>query len=1685
MNRTSLIAGIMVLVFLMSVTAYCQTTPKIYSISPDAAENNQLVYVTINGSNFQDGATVELVSPGKADIVVVFATLTGYSLYCQLDLTDTEPGVRDLIVTNPDGESAVLNNAFTVINAPPSVYGCYPTSCYNYEIADVEISGSNFQDDLTAKLVDINGTEITATNMVTSSSAGIDYIQCKFDMRNTKSGGYNLVVTNPDGQAAIRYSAFTVYSAPAPSISSVSPDIGHTDNSSLSLTLDGLWFVDGCTVALQREGQPDIIATDVAIIDLYTITCNVDLTGVQPGDWRLVVTNPQGLSSDVYGPTLFSVYAPPPVIDSITPSFASQTTPATITVQGNYFQEGCSVILYNNTYGCYLDVENTTYNSPTQITFDIQPEYAATGPYSVIVTNSDWQSTTLPDALTLLPPPPSIDYVSPYMFYNSRPLTDARIGGVSFVDGMSVKFTKQGQADIIAEVTEIYSDYYNDEIYFNIDLTGAEPGWWDVVVTDPYGRSCTQPEGFIINHIETPALTSISPNSGTYFDRNLEVTLTGTGFYEESLLLLMRDGEEFYREYTYSNSSETAYSILNLSALQAGIYDVVIENPDGQQAIITGGFTVNTPPPPTITSISPNISTGVAANFHMTITGSDFSEYVEIALVRGEQTLRTYNIIIPGSDTIECVWNFNNHEPGKWDVVVTNQDGQSATLPEAFELLSPAPQITGMTPSVGLQGTVLEVTALTGNYFQPGARVKLIREEHSDIEATNIIVVNSNRIKCTLDLTDAAIGGWSLRVTNPDGQFTEEDGFAVSTGYTPDVVGQWGGSPTRTVVSGGYAYLGVGPRLIALDAAEDGGPITSPEYNCVGKSSILPGRVLSLAVYGNYAFIAADQAGLQIIDITDPTQMVHVGGIDTPGTARDIAISGDRAYVADYPTGLLVFDISVPTSPTLLGELNREDVLSVAVRGQVACVGTGYAYYIVDVSNPADPVVASNFPVYDNEEPPLPDPAISSTQSTAQPIVTETGFEYMPSKIVESNGYFFIAQQSGLYIVDISDEGYADLVYNYSMPIVSVATAGNRMYIALPWEPDIWGSDYRSVLQFDITDPANPVEYGNLYVYDTGAVTDAYAIGQRLYLVSNTKYTMLDDSQGSPRMRSYYDWGQPVSAGITDNHMAYILDGATGAGCVDVSNPAWPVMQSGYHFMDFITYERCLTVAGDTAYTSGPNNGFEVHDISNPVSPTGAGNCAVSGDVKAIAVTDDYYAYVASDGYGLDVVDVLDPVVPVRVGGYPTFGGRANGVAVSGNYVFLAIGENGLQTMDISVPYIPVRKGLCDTPGTARDVVVSGNYAYIADGEAGLQVIDISKPALPALVSSCVTYGDACDVELQGNYAWVVNRMDGVILIDLSTPASPQVVAWYDTVGSIASITVRDGLAYVSDREGGLLILSLPDAPAITSITPNRAKAITSTGTIVIDGANFQPGANVKLTRNGQPDISAASVFIVSPGRITCTFSLPQGSEGTWNVVVTNPDGKSAIRAKAFYIDSGIDTASPAISAVYVNPSRVCKGDLVRITVDVVDNDTVTAVTAGGIAMTCTGGNTWKCYIPASEEIGDHAIEVIASDTNGNTATDSSASYKTCPNVGINIRDITTPLATSVAGECAFTVWGTVVSVVDDRVTINDGSPENAVVIMPGSHSYQQGDFITARGWLVQSSPVTIEATTARLISSH
>jgi hypothetical protein len=122
----------------------------------------------------------------------------------------------------------------------------------------------------------------------------------------------------------------------------------------------------------------------------------------------------------------------------------------------------------------------------------------------------------------------------------------------------------------------------------------------------------------------------------------------------------------------------------------------------------------------------------------------------------------------------------------------------------------------------------------------------------------------------------------------------------------------------------------------------------------------IPGNARGVCLDEGTAFVALEELGLAMFDVSDPTAPVELGSVDTPGEARAVAASGGYAYVADWRAGVQVVDVSDPMDPEIVATIatpgNAAGIFYHGERVYVADHTGGLRVY--DVSDPAEPKAA-------------------------------------------------------------------------------------------------------------------------------------------------------------------------------------------------------------------------------------------------------------------------------------------------------------------------------------------------------------------------------------------------------------------------------------------------------------------------------------------------------------------------------------------------------------------------------------------------------------------------------------------------------------------------------------------------------------------------------------------------------
>ena len=123
------------------------------------------------------------------------------------------------------------------------------------------------------------------------------------------------------------------------------------------------------------------------------------------------------------------------------------------------------------------------------------------------------------------------------------------------------------------------------------------------------------------------------------------------------------------------------------------------------------------------------------------------------------------------------------------------------------------------------------------------------------------------------------------------------------------------------------------------------------------------GSAEAVAVVSGLAYVADGTNGLAILDVSEPTNMVQVGGCALEGFVNGVAVADGRAYVTCGTNGLAVVNVTDAENPTVLSVCALDGIArDVCVASGVAFVASGEAgVHIVGVDGAGVATLAATF----------------------------------------------------------------------------------------------------------------------------------------------------------------------------------------------------------------------------------------------------------------------------------------------------------------------------------------------------------------------------------------------------------------------------------------------------------------------------------------------------------------------------------------------------------------------------------------------------------------------------------------------------------------------------------------------------------------------------------------------------
>ncbi|MDP8239588.1 MAG: choice-of-anchor D domain-containing protein, partial [Candidatus Hatepunaea meridiana] len=660
---------------------------------------------------------------------------------------------------------------------------------------------------------------------------------------------------------------------------------------------------------------------------------------------------------------------------------------------------------------------------------------------------------------------------------------------------------------------------------------------------------------------------------------------------------------------------------------------------------------------------------------------------------------------------------------------------------------------------------------------------------------------------------------------NPDEiGFCDTPGDAQGVALSGDFVYLADGAEHPAYNRGGYGASG----LRVIDVSDPENPEEVGFYNT-------PGKAKSVAVRGDFAFVADYYQGLRVIDVSDPDQLEQVRFIASPDRANSVTLSGEFAYVTDYFDDLYVYDnVSNPVNLNQVGHYNASETASdVIVRDDFAYV-TYYSHglRVINISDPGD----------------MNEIGICTSPGSA-------------NNVAVNGDYAYLATQDGLLVADVSDpENPVQLGFDHTAEtgetVRGIAVNGDFVYLAVRES---------GLHVINISDPENPSEVG---FYEDRYSENVVLRGNYIYMVDeNLRVFDISDPRHPDLVGALFNQGGRYYNLVVNGNYAYISSRDVGLHVVDISDPENPDEVGRYEM------ERAFDVAvnGGYAYVADYGGFLRVIDVSDPEDPNEIGRRAIRATL-AVANSEDL-VYVATIYDGVRVIDVSNPRQPNEVG-YYEMTGNARNVTVSGDLAFvpnlnkvrifrfwsdgvpprITVSPDTLDFSDVPV-YGSAELTLTIVNGgdanlTVSDVSVQGTYfstgfedeftiepdgnheltvTFAPDEEGefdGMLTIASNDPDEGELEVSVTGSGvepeirllghydsleNAKDVAASGGYAYVADYTRGLRIISVANPENPEEIGYCDTPGYALGVTVSDNYAYVADRQSGLRVISVAD----------------------------------------------------------------------------------------------------------------------------------------------------------------------------------------------------------------------------------------------------------------------------------
>lgn len=628
-----------------------------------------------------------------------------------------------------------------------------------------------------------------------------------------------------------------------------------------------------------------------------------------------------------------------------------------------------------------------------------------------------------------------------------------------------------------------------------------------------------------------------------------------------------------------------------------------------------------------------------------------------------------------------------------------------------------------------------------------------------------------------------------------------QEAQSAAAPLAPRRLGQVGGYSGALAVRGSLAVFAMGRRLRSADLSDPARP------TLLGEGPELADLLHDIALSGDLAVVAAGNAGLWLLDLSDPRRPRAVGSLATPGVARGVAVDGGLAYLAAGDAGLLVVDITRPAQPRLLAIADTPgDAGDVVVTGRHA--------FVADWTE--------GLKVFD----------VAEVRAPRQ--VGALGMEGDAVGLALHGALLLVAQELGeLLPIDVSQPAAPRLIEKHLGGGRVGAIQGHRVFIT---------TEASRLRVIDVSNPGDIkvlIDDASIRGFGETLVALAPIEGQpqlaALGLGAGEDGLIMSVSTGtpeSPQLVGHVRFAEAPSYAVLDialfGKYAFVLatrplGSGFGLKIVELSQTGAP-RQVGALELPNVAGLSSLVVQGGYAYVAH-REGLTVISVDDPTSPVWTSDLVMPSTMPALAVADGR-VYLAHQRDGLTVIDVANPRAPKAVGAISGIG-SVKGIVIDGPRATIG-SSNGLHVYDITQPSDPKPLGRLDLGPIPWRGLAGGAGRVVATrdrgtGRSSLVIVDVSDPATPQMVEQIDLPAQPMPVVVNRDTAIVgfdPYEFGQVWIVDLSRPHEPDALRRLRVLPQTFALAAREDTVVTGSFDRGLEVFTT--RPPVRPPLPER-----------------------------------------------------------------------------------------------------------------------------------------------------------------------------------------------------------------------------------------------------------------------